>query len=72
MGRARAAAGSILFLVVAPGVVAGLIPWLLTRWLAASPPGWVLRRARMESGLRRRHHCAGDLRSAGALGRFAA
>jgi protein-S-isoprenylcysteine O-methyltransferase Ste14/uncharacterized glyoxalase superfamily protein PhnB len=41
MGRARAAAGSILFLVVAPGVVAGLIPWLLTRWLPASPPGWV-------------------------------
>ena len=32
MGRARAAAGSVVFLVVAPGVVAGLIPWLLTGW----------------------------------------
>ena len=32
MGRARAAAGSVVFLVVAPGVDAGLIPWLLTGW----------------------------------------
>jgi protein-S-isoprenylcysteine O-methyltransferase Ste14 len=31
----RAALGSLLFLVVAPGVVAGLIPWLLTGWDAA-------------------------------------
>jgi protein-S-isoprenylcysteine O-methyltransferase Ste14 len=30
--RARAAAGSLVFLVVAPGVVAGLVPWLLTGW----------------------------------------
>jgi protein-S-isoprenylcysteine O-methyltransferase Ste14 len=30
--KARAAAGSVVFLVVAPGVVAGLIPWLLTGW----------------------------------------
>jgi protein-S-isoprenylcysteine O-methyltransferase Ste14 len=30
--RAKAAAGSALFLVVAPGVVAGLIPWALTGW----------------------------------------
>src|SRR5215208_2191093 len=29
---ARAALGSLLFLVVAPGVVAGLVPWALTRW----------------------------------------
>jgi protein-S-isoprenylcysteine O-methyltransferase Ste14 len=28
----RAAAGSLLFLVVAPGVVAGLVPRLLTGW----------------------------------------
>ncbi len=34
MGRARAAAGSFVFLVIAPGVVAGLIPWLLTGWAA--------------------------------------
>jgi protein-S-isoprenylcysteine O-methyltransferase Ste14 len=32
MQRMRAAAGSLVFLVVAPGVVAGLIPWLLTGW----------------------------------------
>jgi protein-S-isoprenylcysteine O-methyltransferase Ste14 len=34
MGRARAAAGTLLFLVVAPGVAAGLVPWLLTGWEA--------------------------------------
>jgi protein-S-isoprenylcysteine O-methyltransferase Ste14 len=36
-GRAmrRAALGSLMFLVVAPGVVAGLVPWLLTGWDAA-------------------------------------
>jgi protein-S-isoprenylcysteine O-methyltransferase Ste14 len=32
----KAAAGSLLFLVVAPGVVAGLVPWLLTGWDAAA------------------------------------
>jgi protein-S-isoprenylcysteine O-methyltransferase Ste14 len=31
----KAAAGSLLFLFVAPGVVAGFIPWLLTGWDAA-------------------------------------
>jgi protein-S-isoprenylcysteine O-methyltransferase Ste14 len=30
--KLRAAVGSLLFLVVAPGVVAGLIPWWLTGW----------------------------------------
>ena len=30
--RIRAALGSGLFLVVAPGVVAGLVPWWLTGW----------------------------------------
>ena len=30
--RLRAALGSLLFLAVAPGVVAGLLPWLLTGW----------------------------------------
>jgi len=34
----RAALGSLLFLVVAPGVVAGLLPWLLTGWDAADVP----------------------------------
>src|SRR5687767_15155390 len=33
--RTRAALGSVLFLVVAPGVAAGLVPWLLTGWDAA-------------------------------------
>jgi protein-S-isoprenylcysteine O-methyltransferase Ste14 len=48
--KARAAAGSFLFLLVAPGVVAGLLPWLLTSWDAREPPppallqivGWAL------------------------------
>jgi protein-S-isoprenylcysteine O-methyltransferase Ste14 len=46
--RARAAAGSLVFLVVAPGVVAGLVPWLLTGWDARDFPaalvivGWIL------------------------------
>ena len=31
-GRARAAAGSLVFLFVAPGVMAGLVPWLITGW----------------------------------------
>jgi len=35
---AAAAAGSSLFFAVAPGVVAGLVPWLLTGWEAADPP----------------------------------
>ena len=39
MGRLRAALGSLLFLVVAPGVFAGLGPWLLTGW---SSQGWPL------------------------------
>ena len=32
--RLRAALGSLVFLAVAPGVVAGLLPWLLTGWRA--------------------------------------
>jgi protein-S-isoprenylcysteine O-methyltransferase Ste14 len=38
MSRARAAAGSLVFLVIAPGVVAGLVPWLLTGWDSTGPP----------------------------------
>lgn len=38
MTRASAAAGTLVFLVVAPGVVAGLVPWLLTQWDSADPP----------------------------------
>ena len=38
MSRARAAAGSLVFLALAPGVVAGLMPWLLTGWDSTDPP----------------------------------
>jgi protein-S-isoprenylcysteine O-methyltransferase Ste14 len=38
MSRARAAAGSLVFLVLAPGVAAGLVPWLLTGWESQDPP----------------------------------
>jgi protein-S-isoprenylcysteine O-methyltransferase Ste14 len=43
--RAKAAAGSAVFLVVAPGVVAGVIPWWLTGWVVRPPvPYWGLLR----------------------------
>src|SRR5215207_9120069 len=32
MSRPRAAVGTAAFLFLAPGVVAGVIPWLLTGW----------------------------------------
>ena len=32
MTKARAAAGSFVFLLLAPGVMAGVVPWLLTGW----------------------------------------
>ena len=32
MRKTSAAAGSAIFLVLAPGVVAGLVPWWLTQW----------------------------------------
>ena len=35
--KARAALGSALFLLAAPGVVAGLIPWWLTGWEVEAP-----------------------------------
>jgi protein-S-isoprenylcysteine O-methyltransferase Ste14 len=36
--RARAAAGSALFLAAAPGLTAGLVPYLLTGWNSHHPP----------------------------------
>jgi protein-S-isoprenylcysteine O-methyltransferase Ste14 len=42
MRRVRAATGSVVFLVVAPGVVAGLVPWLLTDWRAGDPLAWLV------------------------------
>ena len=38
MTKARAAAGSFLFLLLAPGVVAGVLPWLLTGWASNDWP----------------------------------
>jgi protein-S-isoprenylcysteine O-methyltransferase Ste14 len=38
MRRLEAAAGSVVFLLVAPGVVAGLVPYLLTGWDSTDPP----------------------------------
>jgi len=35
LSRAKAAAGSLVFLLVAPGVAAGLVPWWLTGWESA-------------------------------------
>ena len=32
MTRPAAAIGSILFFLLAPGTVAGLVPWWITRW----------------------------------------
>ena len=41
--RLRSAAfGSALFFVLAPGVVVGLVPWWLTRWVA-QPAAWPVR-----------------------------
>ena len=39
--RTRAALGSLLFLVVAPGVMAGLVPWALTGWEVHGDPSWI-------------------------------
>src|SRR3954451_19762608 len=36
--RIKAALGSLAFLILAPGVVAGLVPWLITDWQPL-PPG---------------------------------
>lgn len=46
MQRPAAAAGSALFFLLAPGVVAGLVPWWLTGWRTAEPPWpWPVRAA---------------------------
>ena len=37
-GRTTALLGSLAFLILAPGVVSGLIPWLITDW-SPLPPG---------------------------------
>ena len=46
MRRPTAAIGSAVFFVLAPGMVVGLIPWLLTRWQVREPlPYWMFMRA---------------------------
>ena len=45
VGRLLAIRGSALFLVLAPGSVAGLVPWWLSRWRLETPmSGWLLLR----------------------------
>jgi protein-S-isoprenylcysteine O-methyltransferase Ste14 len=45
MRRSTAAIGTAAFFVVAPGTVAGLVPWLITRWEFHEPaPYWVVAR----------------------------
>ncbi|HEY2556473.1 MAG TPA: isoprenylcysteine carboxylmethyltransferase family protein [Diaminobutyricibacter sp.] len=39
--RVRAWVGTIVFLLLAPGIVAGLIPWLITGWHIPWPRGWI-------------------------------
>ena len=39
--RLGPALGSALFLLIAPGVAAGLVPWLLTGWESTDPPVWL-------------------------------
>ena len=41
MTRARAAAGSLVFLLLAPGLTAGLVPWLLTGWSVDDSFAWL-------------------------------
>ncbi len=43
MRRGTAAIGSAFFLVLAPGTVAGIVPWWLTRWRTQVVLGWPLR-----------------------------
>jgi len=46
MRKPMAAAGSVAFFVLAPGVVAGLVPWWLTGWRVQQPlPFWAPLRA---------------------------
>jgi protein-S-isoprenylcysteine O-methyltransferase Ste14 len=41
MGRTTAALGSAIFFALAPGVVAGVVPWWLTGWRVRQPlPFW--------------------------------
>jgi protein-S-isoprenylcysteine O-methyltransferase Ste14 len=53
MRRTLAAAGSAAFFVLAPGVVAGLVPWSLTGWRVSQPlplPWWAWAPLRVAGG----------------------
>jgi protein-S-isoprenylcysteine O-methyltransferase Ste14 len=41
MAQRRAALGSLVFFLLAPGTTAGLVPWLLTHWQPAAS-GWAV------------------------------
>ncbi|WP_130344478.1 methyltransferase family protein [Herbihabitans rhizosphaerae] len=41
MRTAHAAIGSAAFFAVAPVVVTGLVPWLITDWRMSDPPPWL-------------------------------
>jgi protein-S-isoprenylcysteine O-methyltransferase Ste14 len=46
MGQVRAAVGTAVFFALAPGIVAGVLPWWLTGWEVRSPlPYWTPLRA---------------------------
>ncbi|MCF2529292.1 methyltransferase family protein [Yinghuangia soli] len=54
MRKSTAALGSSLFFAAAPGVVAGVVPWLLTDWrsgAAGDPDGWMATPIRAAGGL---------------------
>ncbi len=40
MRRSRAAVGTAVFFLLAPGVMGGLVPWWLTRWRSEAPAPW--------------------------------
>jgi protein-S-isoprenylcysteine O-methyltransferase Ste14 len=50
MRRTVAAAGSALFFALAPAVVAGVVPWLVTGWQSGDYPGWLDAPARVLGG----------------------
>jgi protein-S-isoprenylcysteine O-methyltransferase Ste14 len=41
MRRVFAVLGSVLFLVLAPGIVAGLVPWWISRWQSETLAVWL-------------------------------
>ena len=52
MRKPAAAAASAVFFVLAPGVVAGLVPWWLTGWRVRHPqPSWVWLPLRVAGGV---------------------